>query len=77
MRKLKTSWRVLSKMKMVIALAFAALTGCASGPGPAAADVSTDIDGDLAGLDELDTDLDLSELDSLENEFADLEAMFS
>ena len=73
------------KMKMVIALAFMALLvsvalgGCARQPesGPAARDTSTDIDDDLAGLDELDADLDLGELDSLDAEFAELEALFS
>jgi len=53
----------------------ALLTGCAQPPaGPAEA---TDIDDDLKALEELDTDLDIAELDSLDKEFADLEAMFS
>jgi len=70
-------------MKKVITLALLTMLvlvvfgGCAKGPGPLAADVSTDIDDDLLGLNELDTDLDLSELDNLDAEFADLENLFS
>ncbi len=53
----------------------ALLTGCAQPPaGPAGA---TDLDDDFKALEELDTDLDIAELDSLDKEFADLEAMFS
>ena len=59
-------------------LVFVLVTGCTKGPlAPSAEDVPTEIDDDLSGLDELDTDLDLSELESLDQEFADLEAMFS
>ncbi len=53
----------------------ALLTGCAQPPaGPAE---RTELDDDFKVLEELDTDLDISELDSLEQEFADLEAIFS
>jgi outer membrane lipoprotein-sorting protein len=72
-------------MEKAITFALAALvllalaSGCAQqpAPGPSEGPVSTEMDDELSGLDELDTDLDISELDSLDAEFAELEAMFS
>ncbi len=72
-------------MKKIIILALSVvvlavfLTGCAKQEAPAdtTTAVSTDIDDDMSGFDELDIELDITELDSIDQELADLENLFS
>jgi hypothetical protein len=65
---------------IVAALALLVVAGCARQAGPAGAPTATDnavsdVTGDVTGLDELEADLDVSELSSLDQELADIESL--
>lgn len=76
-------------MKKIIVLALAAvvlsalITGCAeqeaapSGDGEAAQVDGTEITDDISGVEELDTELDTTELDSIDQELTELDNLFS
>jgi len=65
---------------IVAVLALLMVAGCARQAGPAGAPTATDsavsdVGGDVSGLDELEADLDTSELSSLDQELADIETL--
>ncbi|MBN2112293.1 hypothetical protein JW707_04300 [Candidatus Woesearchaeota archaeon] len=68
----------MKKAMILVILALLALSvfGCTPKT-TAPAGEETELTADIAGIDELDADLDMSELESLDSEFAELESLFS
>jgi len=60
-----------------IALLLSAVLGCAPAEPESGVSEETEIGADMSGIEEMDSELDMSELESLEQEFAELEALFS
>lgn len=82
LKRLKRKTLGYKKMKKIILLALIALVlsnllvGCVQEK-PEEKAGETEITADIADIEELDSDLDISELESLDQEFADLEELFS
>lgn len=65
---------------LAVLLMSAVFAGCASKgalPGAAKAAEQTEITGDLLEIDSLGSELDISELDSLDQEFSELDTLFA
>ena len=70
--------RLKMKSKLIALAALALLLVSAFGCAPASAPESgTEMDSEISGLDNLDAELDMSELEELDKEFAELESLFS
>lgn len=61
---------------VVLALLLSTVFGCAPST-VVPAEQDTELTADIAGIGEIDAELDMSELEDLDKEFAELESLFS
>ena len=61
---------------IVLALLLSTVLGCAPKT-VVPSEQDTEITADIIGIDELDAELDISELEDLDKDFAELESLFS